>query len=135
MRWVTTCLTLDPTEDTTPKYYDWEACASLYIAVDILTHHDGVRHSGFEDESSSTTRGLLVIIACRLQQLLQNPPLETELDMEDMANLADSFSFNEIRKRSTQSRFCSILCGTTSDQDAPLSVGASLCPSGTCLFS
>ena len=44
LRWVTTCLTLDPTEDTTPKYSDWEACVSLYVAVDILTHHDGIRH-------------------------------------------------------------------------------------------
>ncbi len=63
MRWVTTCLTLDPTEDTLPKYFDWVACASLYVAVDILTHHDGERHSCFEGQSSSTTRGMLVIIA------------------------------------------------------------------------
>jgi len=47
-RRVTTCLTSDPTEDTTPKYSDWKACASLYVAVDILTHHDGIRHSGLE---------------------------------------------------------------------------------------
>jgi hypothetical protein len=44
MRWVTTCLTSDPTEDTTPQYSDWEACASLYVALYLLTHHDGVRH-------------------------------------------------------------------------------------------
>ena len=47
-RWVTTCLTSDPTEDTTPKYSDWEACASLYVAVNILTHHDVIRQSSFE---------------------------------------------------------------------------------------
>jgi hypothetical protein len=129
MRWVTTCLTSDPTEDTTPKYSDWEACASLYVAVDILTHHDGVRHSGFEGQSP-TTRGLLVIIACRLQQLLQNPPPETELDMEDLATLADSFSFNEIKKRSLQSRFCSNLCATTNDQDTLLNCGGIVVPFG-----
>ncbi len=70
MRWVTTRLTSDPTEDTTPQYSDWEACASLYVAVDILTHHDDVRYSGLEDQSSTTARGLLVIIACSLQQIL-----------------------------------------------------------------
>ena len=47
-RWVTTCLTSDTTEVTNPRYSDWEACASLYVAVDILTHHDGIRHSGLE---------------------------------------------------------------------------------------
>jgi hypothetical protein len=56
MRWVTTCLTSDPTEDTTPQY-------SLYVAVDILTHHDGVRHSSLEGQSSTIARGLQVIIA------------------------------------------------------------------------
>ena len=66
-RWVTTCLTSDPTEDTAPKYSDWEVCASLYVAVDILTHHDGIRHSGLEGQSSTTARGLLVFIACRYQ--------------------------------------------------------------------
>ena len=66
-RWVTTCLTSDPTEETTPKYSDWEACASLYVAVDILTHHDGIRHLGLEGQSSITARGLLVLIACMLQ--------------------------------------------------------------------
>jgi hypothetical protein len=47
-RWVTTCLTSDPTEDTSPRYTEWEACASLYVAVDILTHHDNIRRSGLE---------------------------------------------------------------------------------------
>jgi len=71
MRWVSACLTSEPTEETTPRYSDWEACASLlYVAVDILTHHDGVRHSGFEGHSSATIRGLLALIACILQQFL-----------------------------------------------------------------
>ncbi len=97
-RWVTTCLTSDHTEDTSPKYNDWEACASLYVAVDILTHHDGVRHSGLEGESSTTARGLLVIVAYRLQQILRNPPDVHEMDMDSLADLAESFSFSEIRK-------------------------------------
>ncbi len=115
MRWVTTCLISDSTEATTPQYSDWEACASLYVAVDILTHHDSVRNSGLEGQSSTTARGLLVIIDCRLQRLLQNPPPEADLDMENMATLVDIFSFNEIKKRSLQSRVCYVLCETTSD--------------------
>ena len=65
-RWVSTCLTSDPTEDTSPRYTYWEACASLFVAVDLLTHHDKVCHSGREGQSSVPARGLLVIIACRI---------------------------------------------------------------------
>ncbi len=62
-RRVTTCLTTEPSEDLVQTYSDWEACASLYVTVDILTNTDGIRHSGFEGQPSSTTRGLLVLIA------------------------------------------------------------------------
>ena len=51
-RWITTSLTSDPTEDTSPRFIDWEASSSLFVAVDILTHHDGIRHSGLEGQSS-----------------------------------------------------------------------------------
>jgi hypothetical protein len=54
LRWVTTCLTSEPTEDSAPKYADWEACASLFVAIDILTHSDGVCHSGFEGKPVET---------------------------------------------------------------------------------
>jgi hypothetical protein len=47
LRCVTTCLTSEPTEDFAPKYTDWQACASLYVAIDILIHNDGIRHSDF----------------------------------------------------------------------------------------
>jgi hypothetical protein len=100
------------------------------VAVDVLTHHDGVRHSGFEGQPSSTTRGLLVLIVCILQQLLYNPPPHHEVDMEDLSELADNISFSEIRKRSLQSRFCSVLCETTSDQDALLNCGGVVLPFG-----
>jgi hypothetical protein len=45
LRWVTTCITSEPTEDSTPKYAEWEACASLFVVIDILNHNDGIRHS------------------------------------------------------------------------------------------
>jgi len=88
MRWVTTCLTSEPTEETTPKYSDCEACASVYVAVNILIHHDGIRHLGLKSHSSLTTRGLLVLIACRLQQLMQNPPPGYPVDMGALSDIA-----------------------------------------------
>ena len=57
LRWViTTCFTSEPTKNSAPKYADWEACASLFVAIDILTHNDGIRHSGFEGELVETAR-------------------------------------------------------------------------------
>ena len=129
-RWVNTCLTSDPTEDTTRKYSDWEACASLYVAVDILTHHDGILHSGLEGQTSSTARGLLVLIACKLQQVLQNPPLAHAVDMDARSDLANNFSFSEIRKRTLQSRFCSVLCDTINDHDTLLNCEGLVLPIG-----
>ena len=74
-RWITTSLTSDPTEDISPRFTNWEASSSLFVAVDILTHHDGIRHSGLEVQSSIIARGLLVLAAYRLQQILLHPHL------------------------------------------------------------
>jgi hypothetical protein len=69
LRWFATRLTSDPTEDSAPRYSDWEACASLFVAIDILTHDDGIRHSSFEGHTIETTRDLLVLVAYALQFL------------------------------------------------------------------
>jgi hypothetical protein len=74
LRWVTTYLTSEPTEDTPPKYADWEACASLFVAIDIFTHADGIRRSGFEGEPEETAKGLLVLVAYALQYLHKRGP-------------------------------------------------------------
>ena len=50
--------------------------------------------------------------------------------MDARLYLADSFSFSEIRKRTLQSRFCSVLCDTTSDQDTLLNCGGLVLPIG-----
>ena len=63
IRWVTTCLTSEPTEESAPRYADWEASSFLHIAIDILTHGDGTRHSGFEGQTLETSRGILVLVA------------------------------------------------------------------------
>ncbi len=48
IRWTTTCLTTEPSEESAPKYADWEGSCILHIAIDVLIHFDGIRHSGFE---------------------------------------------------------------------------------------
>ena len=83
-----------------------------------------------EGQPSSTARGLLVLVACRLQQLLLQPSPPPDLDMGMLADLAESFSFSEVRKRTLQSRFCSVLCDTTSDQDTLLNCGGLVIPLG-----
>jgi hypothetical protein len=50
--------------------------------------------------------------------------------MGNLADLAESFSFYEIRKRTLQSRFCSVLCDTTGDQDTLLNSGGLVIPLG-----
>ena len=50
--------------------------------------------------------------------------------MEALSDLVDIFSFNEIRKRTLQSRFCSILRDTTSDQDTLVNCGGLVLPIG-----
>ena len=52
------------------------------------------------------------------------------VDMESLSDLADNFSFSEIRKRTLQSRFCSALCDTTNDQDILLNWGGFVLPIG-----
>ena len=96
---MTTCLTSEPTEDSAPKYADWWACAPLFVAIDILTHADGIRHSGFEGEPEKTARGLLVLVACALQYLHKREDTYPCADSSTIEELAESFLFSEIQKR------------------------------------
>ena len=75
-----------------------------------------------------TSRGLLVLVACALQFLRQSgTPGSVPNNIED---LAESFSFNEVRKRSLHTRFCSVLCDTVSDKDTLLNYGGLILPMG-----
>jgi len=127
---VTTCFTSEPTKDIAPKCADWEACASLFVAIDILTHIDGIGHSGFEEEPEETARGLLVLVACALQYLHKTGTTDPITDLSTIEELAGSFSFREIQKRTLQTRFCSVLCEIVSDKDALLSSGGLILPLG-----
>jgi hypothetical protein len=128
---VITCLTSERTEDSFPKYADWEACASLFVAIDILTNIDGIRHSGFEGEPEETVRGLLILVACALQYMHKKGTTDPNTDSATLEELPKSFSFGEIQKRTLQTRFCSVLCETVNDKDALLSFGGLILPFGS----
>ena len=73
--------------------------------MDILTHNDGTRHSGFESQSVETTKGLLVSAVCALQYLHKTGDIDTNTDPSTIEHLADNFSFGEIHKRTLQTKF------------------------------
>ena len=127
IRWVTTCLTSEPTEESAPRYADWEASSFLHVVIDILTHGDGIRHSGFEGQTRETSRSLLVLVACALQYMHKSGT-SAPLDPSTIEDIADAFSFNEIRKRSLHTRFCSAPCDTVSDKDLLLNCGGIILP-------
>jgi hypothetical protein len=93
------------------------------VAIDILTHNDGIRHSGFEGQSAEIARSLLVLSACALQYLHKTGAIDPNADPYIIEDLAESFSFGEIHIRTQQARFCSVLCETINDKDALLNFG------------
>jgi hypothetical protein len=74
LRWASIGLTSEPTNNTTPKYSDWDASSSLSVAVDILTHDDGVRYSGFEGRTS----GLIALRTLLCLEQVDQVPTPTE---------------------------------------------------------
>ena len=128
VRWTTTCLTTKPTEESAPQYADWEGSCILHTSIDVLTHGDGIRHSGFEGQTLETTKGLLVIVTCTLRLLQKTGMGDSRLDPSTIEDLADAFSFCEIRKRSLQTRFCTILCDCVNDKDLMSNNGGIVLP-------
>jgi hypothetical protein len=82
----------------------------MFVAIDIFTHNDDIRHFGFEGETMETAKGLLVLVAYALQFLHMAERADQTLDPSSIEDLAESFSFGKIRKRTLQTRFCSVLC-------------------------
>ncbi len=66
----------------------------------------------------------------RPQPLLQSPPPDHAVNLEALSDLAKSFCFSEVRKRTIQSRFCSVMFYTTSNQDTILNCGGVVVPWG-----
>jgi hypothetical protein len=126
---ITTHLVAKPTEETVRMYSEWEASASLYVAIGIVTHDDGIRQSGFELQTLETARGLLVLVACVIRYLqagCEDPAVDPTL----LEGLVENFSFAEIRKRSIHTRFCAVICETGSDRDTLEICGGIILPMG-----
>jgi len=66
-------------------------------------------------------------VACALQYLHKSGT-SAPLDPSAIEDIADVLSFNDIRKRSLQTRFCSALCGTVSDKELFLNCGGIFLP-------
>jgi len=75
-------------------------------------------------------RGFLVLVACVIQYLHQTRSDDHAVDLTLLAGLAESFSFGEIRKKSLQTRFCSVVCDTVSAKDTLLNYGDIILPMG-----
>ncbi len=66
-------------------------------------------------------------MVCALKYL-QKSGTSAPLDPSTIEDIADAFSFSEIRKRSLKTRFCSVLCDTISDKDLLLNCGGIILP-------
>ena len=53
----------------------------------------------FEGESEETARGILILVACALQYLHKRGDADPNADSSTIEELAKSFSFSEIQKR------------------------------------
>ncbi len=68
------------------------------MAIEILTHNDGIRHSGFEGQTVETTTCLLILVACALQYQHKTGTNDLNVDPVTIEDLADNFSSSEIQK-------------------------------------
>ncbi len=96
----------------------------------MLTQHGGARHSGLEGQSSSTTRGRFVLVACALPLRCMAPLTDHTVDGDTLTDIYQSFFCSEVQKRSIQVQFCSVLCDTITDKDTLLNCGGIILPMG-----
>ena len=116
-------------DDNFPRYKAWETEASLFVSIDVLDHHTGVRHSALEGHTAVAARGLLVIVACALHQLAHISDDEgSTLDPATLEDLVESFSFSETKKKSMAANLCTVLCDTVSDKTTLPKVGGVILP-------
>ncbi len=103
--------------------------ASLYVSIDILDHHTGIRHSALESHTAVAARCLLVTVACALHHLAHTTDDEgSTLDPATFEDLVESFSFTETKKKSLAAKLCTVLCDTASDKTTLLEVGGVILP-------
>ena len=56
-------------DDTLPRYKVWETEASLFVIIDVLNNHTGIRHATLEGHIAVASRGLIVLKACAIHNL------------------------------------------------------------------
>ena len=54
--------------------------------------------------------GLLILVTCALQYLHKKGTTNPNTDSSTTEESTESFTFNEIQKRTMQTKFCSALC-------------------------
>ena len=81
-----------------------------------------------------TARGLLVMVACALKFLHMTERADQSLDPSSIEDLAEMFSFSEIRKRTLHTRFSFVLCDTVGDKDTFLNYGGIILPLGNMIL-
>ena len=85
-------------DGTLPRYKTWETETSLFVSVDVLDNHTGVRHVALEGHTATVARGLLVLVACALHHLAQNDEDSWSTpDPTVLEDLVESFSFSETK--------------------------------------
>ena len=116
-------------DDNLPRYKTWEAEASLYVSIEFLDHHIGIRHSVLEGHTAVAARDLIVIVACALHHMAHTTDEEeSTLDPATLDDLVESFSFSETKKKSLATKFCTVLCDAVSDKTTLLEIGGVILP-------
>ena len=66
--------------------------------------------------------------ACALRLIQRTGNADSGISQDAISDLADAFSFCDIRKRSLLTRFCTVLCDSVSDQDMLANCGGIVLP-------
>jgi hypothetical protein len=108
----------------------------MFVAVCILTHHDGARRSNLEGKFSSTFSRLLVLVACALQHLCMSLLADHTSDMDTLADLAETFISARSQSEASKLDFTpSSFYGTINDKDTLPNYWGIILPMGRCHYT
>ena len=126
---VTSTLSQHLADDTPPRYKSWEIEASLFVSIDVLDNHTGIRYAALEGRAAVAARGLLVIVTGAIHHLAHTAEdAESALDPTTLEDLTKRFSFNEIKKKSLTAKLCTVLSNTVIDKATLLELGGVILP-------
>jgi len=124
-----TLLTDHPMDDTLPRYKAWETETSLFVTMDVIDNHTGIRHAALEGHTAEATRELLVLVTCAIHHLAYTAEeTESTLDPTTLENLVESFSFSETRKKSLAAKCCTVLYDRVNDKTMLVKIGGIILP-------